>query len=108
MDTAQIIIAILGAGTVGTILTSIVNGLVKYVTGSAGRERTRNADMRTQRNEAWQDAERERNRADREARNRGIISEAFSRARRMLIEAPCVDESKIPPYPELEQEPPAN
>lgn len=105
MDTAQIVITVLGAGTGGAILTSLVNGLIKYWTGTAGRERIRNADMRTQRNEAWADAERERARADRADRNRGRLAEHSAQCRRKLIEAQCVDTEDIPPWPTLEAEP---
>ncbi|MHA7270390.1 hypothetical protein [Arthrobacter sp. HLT1-20] len=106
MDTAQIIITVLGAGTGGAILTSLVNGLIKYWTGTAGRERARNADMRTQRNEAWADAERERNRADREARNRNRLADYASGRRRDLIER-GVEPADIAGWPQLETEPSA-
>ncbi|AIX99758.1 hypothetical protein ART_0160 [Arthrobacter sp. PAMC 25486] len=62
--------------------------------------------MRTQRNEAWADAERERARANRSDRNRGRLAEYAARCRRMLIEAQCVEETGIPPWPNLEPEPP--
>jgi hypothetical protein len=112
VDTAQIIIAILGAGTGGAILTSLVNGLLKYWTGTTGRERARNADMRTQRNEAWQDAEAERGRAniaqaraDREARNRNRVADYAAGLRRDCMEH-GVNPSELRPWPALEAEPP--
>ena len=108
MEPAQIVITLLGAGTLGAMFTSIVNGVIKYANGTSGRDRVRNADMRTQRNEAWADAERERNRATRADRNRGRLAEAASRYRRMLIEDPCIDLMSIPPWPDLEPEPPPN
>lgn len=106
MDTAQIVMTLLGAGTLGAILTSIVNGTIKHVSGTAGRERTRNADMRTQRNEAWADAERERDARERADRNKGRALDYAAQCRRKLIEAQCVDAAEIPPWPTLESEPP--
>lgn len=106
MDTAQIVMTLLGAGTLGAILTSIVNGTIKHMSGTAGRERIRNADMRTQRNEAWADAERERGRADRADRNKGRALEYAAHCRRQLIEAQCVEAADIRPWPDFEPEPP--
>lgn len=105
MDT-QLIIALLGVGTLGGILTSAVNGLIKFASGTAGRERTRNADMKLQRDEAWLDAERERARADRSGRNERRALDYAARCRRILREAECVAEDEIPPWPRLEEEPP--
>lgn len=105
MTTGQILLAILGAGTGGAALMALVNGCIKWLNGSAGRERTRNADLRTQRNEAWNDAERERARADREARNRNRVADYASGRRRDLIEH-GVDPADIPDWPQLETDPP--
>lgn len=70
MDSAQLLVAVFGVLGSSGALVVIVNGAIKYFNGTAGREKARNATMKTQRNEAWADAERERDRADREARNR--------------------------------------
>lgn len=108
MDTPQIIITILGAGTGGAILTSVVNAFIKFFSGTAGREKVRNADMKTQRNEAWADAERERaradteqERADREARNRRKTEEYASALRRDCTEHGA---TTLRSWPKLETE----
>lgn len=101
MDATQATIALLGAGTGGAILTSLVNAAIKFFSGRAGREKARNADMRTQRNEAWADAERERDRADREARKRRKISEYASALRSDLITHGVPPET-VRPWPKIE------
>lgn len=106
MDTAQIVITVLGAGTGGAILTSLVNGLMKWMSGSAGRERIRNADMQVQRNEAWADAERERARADRADRNQRRVLTYAARLERMLTTAECINIEDIPHFPTMEGDPP--
>ncbi|GAA0188022.1 hypothetical protein [Glutamicibacter creatinolyticus] len=107
MDATQAAITLLGGGTLGAILTSLVNAGIKFFTGKAGREKARNADMRTQRNEAWADAERERaradaaqERADREARKRRKISEYASALRSDLI-GQGVPPEQVRPWPQL-------
>lgn len=106
MEPAQVVITLLGAGTLGAIITSIVNGTIKYMSGTSGRERIRNADMRTQRNEAWADAERERADRERADRDKGRALEYAAHCRRQLIEAPCIDAADIKPWPQLETERP--
>lgn len=101
MDTPQIIITILGAGTGGAILTSVVNAFIKFFSGTAGREKVRNADMKTQRNEAWADAERERARADSEAVKRRKVEEYASALRRDCTEHGATE---LRPWPKLETE----
>lgn len=101
MDTPQTVITILGAGTGGAILTSIVNAFIKFFSGNAGRERVRNADMKTQRDEAWARAELSELRADREARNRRKTEEYASALRRDCTEHGA---TKIRPWPKLETE----
>ncbi|MGL3804731.1 hypothetical protein ACSYDW_01400 [Paeniglutamicibacter sp. R2-26] len=110
MDTPQFIITILGAGTGGAILKSIVSACIKFFSGTAGREKVRNADMRTQRNEAWADAERERARADAsqvradmEARNRNRLADYAAALRRDCMEH-GVTPPALRPWPDLETE----
>lgn len=99
METPQIVITILGAGTGGAILTSIVNAFIKFFSGSAGRDRVRNADMKSQRDEAWARAEAAELRADREARNRRKTEEYASALRRDCTEHGA---TVIRPWPSLE------
>jgi hypothetical protein len=86
MDPAQLLVALLGAGGGGAVLVALVNGLVKWLTGSAGRERSKNTDLLSQRNAAVQErdiANRERDAADTKRR---MTAEYASELRRALIE----------------------
>lgn len=111
MDAAQTTIAILGAGTGGLILKSVVDGFISFFSGNAGREKIRNADMKTQRNDAWSEAEKERNRAneaqaraDMEARNRNKIADYAAALRRDCMEH-GVGSDSLRPWPRLEKDP---
>lgn len=105
MDTAQLLVT--GFGVLGSsgALVVIVNGIVKYFNGTAGRQRIRNMGMKEQRNEAWADAERERDRADREAYNRRLTEEYASQLRRDCTEH-GVSDRELRPWPELKKPPP--
>lgn len=103
MDAAQTTITVLGAGTGGLILKSLVDAGIKFFTGTAGREKIRNADMKTQRDEAWARAEEAVNRADREARNRRKTEEYASALRRDCMDHGMKSE-QIRPWPKLETE----
>ena len=104
MDTTQVVVALLGSAGGGAFLVALVNGAVKYFNGTAGRERVRNITLKEQRNEAWADAERERERADREAHNRRITEEYASQLRRDCTEHGMnVDELR--PWPTLKRPP---
>lgn len=105
MDSTQLLVSVIGVIGSSGALAMFAKGAVKYFSGTAGRERARNISMREQRNEAWADAERERDRADREARNRNRIADYASGRRRDLIEH-GVDPAAIPDWPQLETEPP--
>lgn len=102
MDSTQILVA--GFGILGSsgALVVLVNGAVKYFNGTAGRQRLRNVGMKEQRNEAWADAERERNRADLEAHNRRLIMEYASELRRDCTEHGVTDR-ELRPWPELKK-----
>lgn len=91
------------AGTGGAIITSIVNSLIKWISGSSGRERTRNADMQVQRNEASKDAERERSRAERADRNQRRALAYAARCQRLLTQTECVNDTDIPLWPNIEK-----
>lgn len=104
MDSTQLLVA--GFGVLGSsgALVIIVNGVVKYFNGTAGRERARNATMKEQRNEAWADAERERARADLEAYNRRVTEEYASQLRRDCTEHGVTDR-ELRPWPTLKKPP---
>lgn len=104
MDSAQLVVTAFGVLGSSGALVVIVNGVVKYFSGTAGRERARNISMREQRNEAWADAERERGRADRSNRNVNRIADYASGRRRDLIEL-GVEPGDIPDWPQLETDP---
>lgn len=105
MDSTQLLVSVFGILGSSGALVVIVNGAVKYFSGTAGRERARNISMREQRNEAWADAERERDARDRADRNRNRMADYASGRRRDLIEH-GVDPGDIPDWPKLETEPP--
>ena len=86
MDTAQVVVTVLGAGGGGAVLLAMINGLVKWLSGSSGRERERNTNLISQRRSAIEErdeAERERDEADKKRR---ITDEYASSLRRQLIE----------------------
>ncbi|QDG88875.1 hypothetical protein [Pseudarthrobacter sp. NIBRBAC000502770] len=114
MDSAQTLVTIIGAGGGGAALVALINGLVKWLSGSAGRERIRNTSLRDQRNEAWADADKERARADREqaradreARNRRLTEEYASQLRRDCTEH-GMTVKELRPWPVLEKPPTEN
>lgn len=95
MDGAQLLVAILGAGGGGAAILALVNGIIKWLSGSATRERDKNTDLVSQRRKAIQereDAERDRDAADMRRRK---IQEYNSILRRQLIEAGL--EPELPP-----------
>lgn len=101
MDAAQIA-ALLSALGAGTVLAEAIRGLRAWLTGRAGRERGRNADLVQQRDDAYRRAQEAEERADeaaretdREARARRIAQEYASTLRRLLAEAGITP----PPWP---------
>lgn len=93
MDSAQLWAALIGTTGLGAVLLAAVNGLIKWLSGAAGRERGRNADLVTQRDNAWarlQAAELRADeadaRADEEARKRRLVQEYASALRGDCIE----------------------
>jgi hypothetical protein len=86
VDTAQTIVAILGAGGGGVVLSALVNGFFKQLSGAAGREQAKNTDLSSQRNEAIVSknaAEKERDAADKQRRQ---VEEYNSLLIRQIIE----------------------
>ena len=96
---------IFGAGGLGAILLALVKGVIDWLNGSHSRERDRNVDILTQRNDAWKerDAERkrancERIRADTEHRRRRQVAEYASHLRAVAIRG-GIDPSELPDWP---------
>ena len=86
MDTAQLLVTVLGAGGGGAVLLALINGLIKWLSGSSGRERAKNTDLISQRRNAILDrdeAEKDRDEADKKRR---AADEYASSLRRQLIE----------------------
>ena len=104
MDSTQLLVTVLGTLGGSGALLALVNGLMKYFSGAAGRERIRNVSLKDQRNEAWADAEKERDRAECEARNRRRIEEYASQLRRDCTEHGVTDK-ELRPWPKLENSP---
>lgn len=95
MDPAQLLVTVLGAGGGGAALLALVNGIVKWLSGSASRERDKNTDLVSQRRKAVQEreaAETERDEADKKRRQ---SEEYVSALRRQLIEAGLEPELRI-------------
>lgn len=105
MDTSQLLVTVLGAGGGGAALLALINGLIKWLSGSSARERQRNTDIVAQRRKAIeerQEAEDDRDTADRKRR---ISDEYASSLRRLLLE----NGIQPPPWPDndhLAQNPP--
>ena len=104
MDSTQILVTVLGTLGGSGALLALVNGLMRYFSGAAGRERIRNVSLKDQRNEAWADAERERQRADIEAYNRRLTEEYASQLRRDCTEHGVTDK-ELRPWPTLKKPP---
>lgn len=86
MDTAQLLVTVLGAGGGGAVLLALINGVIKWLSGSSARERQKNTDLITQRLnaiEARDEAVKDRDKAD---DNRRKAEEEVSVLRRQLIE----------------------
>lgn len=86
MDAAQVLVSIMVYGGGGAALATLVTGLVRWLSGSASRERIRNADIERQRLVAIEErasAEKQRDEADRKRR---IAYEYASTLRSQLLE----------------------
>ena len=110
MDAAQIMsgaVALLGAGGG---LTVIIKMMVDKSNGKPERERAVNADIKVQRDDAYELADSERERATREQRRadcaergRALADTYAATLHRMLILTPGVDPDAIPPRPKFEE-----
>lgn len=95
-------VALLGAGGIGAAFREIVSVITKVREGVSAKESSRKADLVTQRDEALEREERERERADEEARIRRLTEEYASQLRRDIIEAGSVPA----PWPEIRRRAP--
>ena len=98
MDKGELLVALFGAGGVGLILRSLADGAMKHFSGSAGREKARNADLKEQRDSAVTRADMLQEAADREARRRRLAQEHAGQLRHMLLEH-GVPPDDLPPWP---------
>lgn len=87
MDGAQLVATILGAGGGGAVILTLIKGLVKWLTGFAGRERARNTSLEAQRIAAVRERDQANDRTDVANVKRRMAEEYASRLRRQLIEA---------------------
>lgn len=87
MDTAQFVATIMGAGGGGAVLLVLVNGLIKWLSGAAGRERQNNTSLEKQRRDAVRDRELADTRADISDKHKRDAYEYASVLRRLLREA---------------------
>ena len=116
MDGTQLAVALLGSGGAGAVLVALVNGLWKWLNGSYGRQRSRNADLVKQRNDAYErarladeradaaearfdlDLDKARRELETESRYRRRLAEYASDLRRLAIEG-GTEPSALPPFP---------
>lgn len=99
---AQTLAAIFGAGGIGAVLLAITKGTFDWINGSHAREKSRNADIAQQRNDAVARAQYLQDRLDRESAKRRIIAEHAGTLRVMLIESGAQVED-LPKWPSLDE-----
>lgn len=87
MDTAQLLVTVLGAGGGGAALLALINGLLKWLSGAATRERNRNSDLISQRRKAIEEREEAEKARDEADEKRREADEYAAKLRRQLIEA---------------------
>lgn len=85
MDWAKDVALILTAVGGTVIGPKLVGKMWQALTGHSARRRT--------------EADRLRDDLDREATHRRILQESISTHRRVIIEAPCLTDDDLPPYP---------
>lgn len=86
METSQVLVTVLGAGGGGAALLALINGLIKWLSGSSARERSKNTDLVSQRRNAIEEREEAFRDRDVSDTNRRITEEYASSLRRMLLE----------------------
>jgi hypothetical protein len=86
VEPAEFLVTIIGAGSGGAIILSLIRGMSSWLTGGAGRERARNASFSEQRNAAVIARDEMADERDEEASKRRKTEEYASLLRRQLIE----------------------
>lgn len=83
--TAKILIALLGGGGGVTLVLALINGITKWLSGAAGRERRRNASLAEQRAKAIEERELAVDELDEEIRKRRAAEALAAGYYRQLI-----------------------
>lgn len=99
MDSAQLIVAFMGAGGGGAVALALVTGIIKWISGASGRERARNTDLVSQRVKAVEERDAAIAERDNHDVRRRQTAEYASRLRRQLMENGITPE----PWPDLEK-----
>ena len=86
MEPYQVLVAILGSGGIGAAIVALVNGMIKWLSGAAAREKAQNTDLISQRRHAVEERNAAFEERDREAARRRKAEEYASSLRRQLIE----------------------
>lgn len=86
METSQVLVTVLGAGGGGAALLALINGLIKWLSGSSARERQKNTDLVSQRRNAIEERDEAMKDRDVSDVNRRLTEEYASTLRRMLLE----------------------
>lgn len=95
-STSQNLAIAIGSGGAGAVLLALVNGIIQWLSGSAGRERSRNTDLLSQRNHAvaeLAEARQERDEADDERRH----ALEYAHTLRWLMKSNGLEPPDLPP-----------
>lgn len=87
MDGTQLLVTLIGTGGGGAVLLALTQGIMKWLSGAAGREQKKNTDLVSQRKEAIEEAKEKDRLYDDEAKKRRKAEEYASLLRRQYIEA---------------------
>lgn len=99
MEPAQIIAALLGSSVLGGVITKSMDWIRDARAGHLS-ERRAEVDRATQRaTQAEQRAEASEEAEDAAARRSRVVEESLAVHRRIIIDAPCLGPSELPPYP---------
>lgn len=98
MDSAQIWATVIGSGGGGAVLLAAIKGIIKRMDGSAIREKARNADLKSQRDDMYQRLLDAQHAADTESKRRRLADEHAGQLRRLLLESGTALKD-LPPWP---------
>lgn len=98
MDSAQLAATIIGSGGGGAVVLAAVKGAIKRMDGSALREKQRNADLKTQRDDMYQRLLDAQYAADAESRRRRRAQEHAAELRALLLQSGMALQ-ELPPWP---------